>query len=54
MSAYREQAIEVIKHLYKGSSPIVEALNRGEIVDVAKMLEEHNDPLDNLLADLIL
>jgi len=56
MSAYREQAIEVIKDhpIYKTTQGLESAISEGDYLWIAKQLSFHDDPLANLLADLIL
>jgi hypothetical protein len=56
MSAYREQAIEVIKDhpIYKTTQGLESAISEGDYLWIAKQLSFHDDPLANLLADLII
>jgi len=55
MSAYREQAIQVIQGWYMDDDEIMEALDSGLYLEVAmRLVRKQRDPLAVLLADLIL
>ena len=54
MSAYREQAMEIIKNDFAADKELVVAAINEDYLKVAELLSSYNGSLPELLADLIL